>query len=496
MMAVAAAVVAAGIVTARLTFADTATSYSIWSSSAVPRVTTDPDTQAVELGMKFMSVEDGVVTGVRFYKSSTNTGVHTGSLWTITGQKLAGVTFEKESASGWQQASFAPPVPIKSHALYVISYHTDTGQYADDTEYFVHGRKRGPLRVPAEGSNGRNGVYVYGQSAFPTKGYRASAYYVDVVFQTGRAKLPVEPTKPPIGQPTATAKPTTGPTAPPPSPTTQPAPVPVPPVAGACPAFPAVPDANCTGWQHTGVQLHSCPSTVTTANAVLDSCRFAGGLTVQASNVTISRSRVEGRVMATYLTNWSLGGLRLTDVEIDGGGNADNGQAAIGNDNYTCVRCHIHGTGRGANLGRNVTIQDSYLHDWVYINGAHQTAIGSNGGSGFRIIHNNLICNSGGPGCSAALSFYGDFAPVNDVLVQNNLLNTNGAYCTFAGSTTAKPFPRGTNIRYIDNLFGKMYNKGCGLYGPVATWEYYEGNVWTGNRWQDGSGAINPKSGT
>jgi hypothetical protein len=498
MMAVAAAVVAAGIVTARFTFADTATSYSIWNSSAVPKTVADPDNQAVELGMKLKSMEDGLVTAVRFYKSATNTGVHTGSLWTITGQKLAGVTFEKETASGWQQASFAPPVPIKSHTMYVISYHTDAGHYADDTEYFSHGRKRGPLRVPADGSIGPNGVYTYGKSAFPATGYRASAYYVDLVFVPSRVKLPVQPPKPPTAEPTATVKPTAGPTAAP-SPTqpAPPPPQPVPPVAGACPAFPAMPDANCTGWQHTGVKLHDCPSTVTTANVTLDGCRFAGGLSVQARNVTITRSRIEGLVEATYLTNWSLGNLRLVDVEVDGGGKVDQfGRAAIGNNDYSCVRCHIHGTGRGANLGGNVTIQDSYLHDWVYVSGAHQTAIGSNGGRGFRIIHNNLICNSGGPGCSAALSFYGDFAPVTDVLVQNNLFNTNGAYCTFAGSTTAKPFPRGTQIRYIDNLFGKKYNKGCGLYGPVATWEYYEGNVWSGNRWEDGSGTVLPKSGT
>jgi hypothetical protein len=268
-------------------------------------------------------------------------------------------------------------------------------------------------------------------------------------------------------------------------------------VGGPCKAFPSVPDAGCTGWQHTGVQLHSCPNTVTKANTTLDGCRFAGELTIQASNVTITRSRVEGRVMATFQTKFSLGNLKLIDVEIDGGGKLDPaGQAAIGNDDYTCIRCNIHGTGRGANLGDNVTIQDSYLHDWVYVNGAHQTAIGSNGGSNFRIIHNNLVCNSGGPGCSAALSLYGDFSPIKNVLIQNNLFNTDGAYCTFAGSTTAKPYPRGTQIRYVDNLFGKKYNKGCGLYGPVATWEYYEGNVWSGNRWADGSGEVKPKSGT
>jgi hypothetical protein len=263
---------------------------------------------------------------------------------------------------------------------------------------------------------------------------------------------------------------------------------------GPCAAFPGFPDAGCTGWQHTGVKLKDCATTVTKANSTLDGCRFAGGLTVQAGNVTVTRSRVEGRVQGTYLTDFSLSGLTLKDVEIDGSGSVDpNGQAAIGNDDYTCVRCDIHGTGRGANLGNNVRIEDSYLHDFVYVNGAHQTAIGSNGGQHFTIIHNNLVCNSGG--CSAALSLYGDFSAINDVLIQNNLLNTTGSYCTYGGSTDAKPYPQGTNIRYIGNLFGKKYGPKCGIYGPVATWAFYAGDVWNGNKWQDGSGEIKPTGG-
>jgi hypothetical protein len=488
-----------GIISAGLTFADTATTYSVWDNSAVPRSAADPDAVPVELGMKFSTTHSGVVTAVRFYKSPTNTGTHTGSLWTAKGEKLAGVTFTKETASGWQQATFAHPVPVVAHAVYVVSYHTDAGHYADDTDYFHDGRRRGPLRVPADTAADPNGVFVYGATAFPTHGYRASAYYVDVAFQpTGSGQPTAPPTTTPTAAPASTPARTSSPG---PRPTVPPSPPPTtasPSAPGkGCGAFPAVPDETCTGWQHTGVTLHDCPNVVTAANTTLDGCRFTGGLTIQAGNATITRSRVEGRVDATYLTNWSLRGLRLVDVEIDGGGAVDpNGRAAIGNDDYTCIRCHIHGTGRGANLGDNVTIQDSYLHGWVYVAGAHQTAIGSNGGGNYTIVHNNLVCDSNGPGCSSALSLYGDFSPINNVLVQNNLFNTNGAYCTYGGSTSAKPYPRGTNIRYLDNLFGKKYNRGCGLYGPVAAWEYYDGDVWSGNRWQDGSGTVDPKSGT
>ena len=59
--------------------------------------------------MKFRSDVDGYICGVRFYKFSTNTGTHVGSLWSTDGQLLARATFADETASGWQQVKFAKP---------------------------------------------------------------------------------------------------------------------------------------------------------------------------------------------------------------------------------------------------------------------------------------------------------------------------------------------------------------------------------------------------
>lgn len=277
----------------------------------------------------------------------------------------------------------------------------------------------------------------------------------------------------------------TAPAMPPPS-------SPPPSQSGNCPPFPDFPDEKCTGWKHTGVTLatQNCPTTINTNGATYDSCLFKGTVLINASNVTIKRSRIEGRVQA--LSGSDLRGLQLIDVEIDGMGRHDHNQAALGNSNYNCTRCHVHSTGRGANMTNNAQIEDSYLHGWVTQGDDHETAIGSNGGSGNKVIHNNAICDSGG--CSAALSFYGDFAPVNDILVEKNLFNTKGSYCTYAGSVSGKPHPKGTNIRYIDNHFGKLYNPRCGFYGAVDSWASGSGNVWSGNVWADGSGPVNPGS--
>jgi uncharacterized protein (TIGR03437 family) len=120
---------------------------------------------------------------VRFYKSSQNTGTHTGSLWTRSGSRLATVTFTNESASGWQQANFASPVAITANTTYVISYRAPRGQYSVDDRYFTTSAvTNGPLQALKDGADGVNGVYRYGNTAFPTKGYVGSNYWVDVVF--------------------------------------------------------------------------------------------------------------------------------------------------------------------------------------------------------------------------------------------------------------------------------------------------------------------------
>jgi len=158
--------------------------FTIWGTSSAP-VTADagPDS-AVELGVKFKADVSGMVTGIRFYKSSGNTGTHIGNLWTSTGTLLASATFSGETASGWQQASFSTPVAITAGTIYVASYHTNVGHYSDDQNYFAStGIDAPPLHALQEGVSGSNGVFAYGAgSVFPSGGFKSSNYWVDVVF--------------------------------------------------------------------------------------------------------------------------------------------------------------------------------------------------------------------------------------------------------------------------------------------------------------------------
>jgi hypothetical protein len=159
--------------------------FTIWPSTAKPAVAADSDTAAVELGVKFKADSNGNITGIRFYKASTNTGTHVGNLWTSTGTRLATATFSGETASGWQQVSFSTPVAITASTVYVASYYTSKGHYSDDQNYFAgKGVDSPPLHALADGVSGYNGVYAYGStSSFPNQGWQSSNYWVDVVFQ-------------------------------------------------------------------------------------------------------------------------------------------------------------------------------------------------------------------------------------------------------------------------------------------------------------------------
>lgn len=175
----------AGTASANVSLTVTApvTTESLFSANATPATITNNDANAVELGVKFVAGVNGTVTGLRFYKGPQNTGTHAADLWSSTGTRLATATFLNETASGWQQVNFSTPVAVTAGATYVAAYHTNTGFYSSDNNYFSSGVTAGDLTAPASSASGGNGVYAYSAgSAFPTSTYNASNYWVDVQF--------------------------------------------------------------------------------------------------------------------------------------------------------------------------------------------------------------------------------------------------------------------------------------------------------------------------
>jgi hypothetical protein len=178
---------------------------TIWSGTTVPTRIDEGADSPVQLGVKFRSDLAGTITGIRFYKANTNTGTHVGSLWPAAGgQPLASATFINETASGWQQVNFTPPVAITANTVYVASYHTTVGHYSQDSNYFATtGVDNAPLHALQNGVSGTNGVYAYGAAGtFPNLSVNSSNYWVDVVFSSGPAptlnSIAVTPANPTI----------------------------------------------------------------------------------------------------------------------------------------------------------------------------------------------------------------------------------------------------------------------------------------------------------
>jgi hypothetical protein len=159
-------------------------SYTIWPAATVPTLADGGADSPVELGVKFKADSNGYITGIRFYKASTNTGTHVGNLWTSGGALLATATFTGETASGWQQVLFSSPVAVTANTVYVASYHANNGHYSADVNYFAtKGVDSPPLHALANGVSGGNGVYAYGSgSSFPNQTWSTANYWVDVVF--------------------------------------------------------------------------------------------------------------------------------------------------------------------------------------------------------------------------------------------------------------------------------------------------------------------------
>jgi hypothetical protein len=162
------------------------------SNAVVPRVTlfeqvvpATPDvndSSSVVLGVKFSSSSAGKVRGVRFYKVVANSGTHVVGLWSSTGTLLAQATVSGETASGWQEASFATPVSITAGTTYVAGYLAPKGHYSANGQGFLAATKSTPLTAPANATT-PNGLYSYsGSLVFPTSSYNATNYWVDVIF--------------------------------------------------------------------------------------------------------------------------------------------------------------------------------------------------------------------------------------------------------------------------------------------------------------------------
>jgi hypothetical protein len=137
------------------------TPYDTVLDFATPVTVDSGDGGSNNLGLRFTTSVAGQVTGIRFYKAAANTG----------------------TGSGWQTVTFSQPVQIQPGTEYVASYFAPNGHYSFTGSAFSSALTNGPLQAVADGS-APNGSYLYsGSNEFPTRGFQASNFWVDVLFQ-------------------------------------------------------------------------------------------------------------------------------------------------------------------------------------------------------------------------------------------------------------------------------------------------------------------------
>jgi len=153
-----------------------------------PAVTSIQADLPVEIGVAIRPVVAGTVTGLRFYKIAGDLGPHVGSLWSRKGELLGEAAFAQESASGWQEATFAKPVNVEADQLLIASYFAPVGgQIVSDPSPLAGSvPMMSPstlFRIPALAKADRpSSVYHLGESGFPATGSGETPFWVDIVF--------------------------------------------------------------------------------------------------------------------------------------------------------------------------------------------------------------------------------------------------------------------------------------------------------------------------
>lgn len=150
-----------------------------------PVSVTSNEDNAVTLGVRFKTRQNGYIKGVRFRSPNNINGVYTGQLWSSGGTLLASATFSNVTASEWQEVLFSAPVFVTEDTVYIASYHTAGGRYSSTSGGMSTYKDNDVDLLFFGGSDpGGNGVYAYGSSpAFPSVVSSGSHnYWVDVMF--------------------------------------------------------------------------------------------------------------------------------------------------------------------------------------------------------------------------------------------------------------------------------------------------------------------------
>jgi len=456
----------------------------IFADDLRPQTPSDPDRRAVELGVRFSPQKAGSVTALQYYQGPRTQGVQLATLWSASGKVLATVSFSPSAKVGWRTVPLRKPVPLAAHQTYVVSYHAPKGGYPVTEHDLAKPRTQNGFSLTANA-----GVYRYGSARLlPTKTYKGSNYFADVVFTpgavTGGTGTPAASTPTWHPSPTKTVTPTPSPTKtnppapgkkplPPKATTPRPSPIPTKTSAPAPVSPPAAPPASAGAFptaSTTGLPSGWKPAKqvtgdywVRTAGAVVEDLQITNGtIHVAAKNVTLRRiSGIDASVI-NQSGSTCYNGMTIEDSRfVTKGKTDDSGSPVIGSGGYTVRNVLIDGAPEGLRVGGKsagcgtVTVQDSFVriaspdvcNDW------HGDGIQGYDGAGVVVRNSTIVMNETN-GCYGTAPFFYPAGQGNTSVDIDGLLLSGGGYSFRDGMPGSVK-----NLKVVDGEWG---------YGPIS----------------------------
>ena len=199
---------------------------------------------------------------------------------------------------------------------------------------------------------------------------------------------------------------------------------------------------------------------------MIDGLNVKGYININASNVTVKRTRVTGAEWSMIRVNDNVSGVKIEDVEINGRGYAglSNSMGIMGPANVS--RADITGVENGLTPGSGSVLRDNYVHGLAAPGSPHIDGVQIDGGlANIRIEHNTIDAHEWNQ--TSAVMIDNWFGPIDNIAVDSNRL-LGGGYTVYSSAQ----FDGGSvqNVSFTNNRLGRGYWGYAAITGNTPTW--------------------------
>jgi hypothetical protein len=240
------------------------------------------------------------------------------------------------------------------------------------------------------------------------------------------------------------------------------------------------------GWTYSNGEI------VVPAGGALSNVELTGTVLLEGAGATVEDSDLSDSGADSYVIQLEhASDATIVDNNVHGVGvSAPNGcDSAVrdiyaDSDNLTVKNNNVwYCSNPMNNIADGGLIEQNYFHDFGNTGtGPHYEAIQFEQGNGtLMTVQDNTFLNSNSQTAAIILSDDAPSGVESNRVINHNLL-AGGGYTFYGAGKSSTP---STIIRFTNNSFSRLYYSDSGFYGPVAYWTTGNGNVWSGNIWDD-----------